>query len=60
MRSGGSYLSHNDMRVHFGLADATIVDRLEIRWPLGLIESVEALGANRFYSAIEGKGVTAR
>jgi enediyne biosynthesis protein E4 len=35
---GGSYISANDPRVHFGLGDATRVDRLEIRWPSGRIE----------------------
>ena len=35
VRSGGSYLSHNDMRVHFGLGDADRVARVEIRWPSG-------------------------
>lgn len=60
VRSGGSYLSHNDMRVHFGLGDATVVDRLTIRWPLGRLESVQALGADRFYSAVEGEGVAPR
>ena len=33
VRSGGSYLSHNDSRVHFGLGDSTKVKRLEVRWP---------------------------
>jgi enediyne biosynthesis protein E4 len=36
VRSGGSYLSQNDLRLHFGLATATIVDRIEISWPSGL------------------------
>jgi hypothetical protein len=60
VRSGGSYLSHNDMRVHFGLGEATVVDRLTIRWPLGLVESAEQLRGDRFYTALEGKGVRAR
>ena len=32
---GGSYLSASDPRVHFGLGDASRVDRLEVRWPSG-------------------------
>ena len=60
VRSGGSYLSHNDMRVHVGVGDATVVDRLTIRWPLGLVESAERLRVDRFYTALEGKGVSAR
>jgi hypothetical protein len=60
VRSGGSYLSHNDMRVHFGVGEATVVDRLTIRWPLGLVESAERLRTDRFYAALEGKGLRPR
>ncbi len=35
VRSGGSYLSQNDLRLHFGLGDQTKVDRLEVLWPGG-------------------------
>jgi enediyne biosynthesis protein E4 len=35
VRSGGSYLSQNDLRLHFGLASATKIDRIEIAWPSG-------------------------
>jgi len=57
VRSGGSYASHNDRRVRFGLADATTVDRLSIRWPLGLVEETKQLAADRFYKAREGAGI---
>jgi hypothetical protein len=57
VRAGGSYVSHNDMRLHFGLGDADAVDDLEIRWPSGLVERVRRLEANRFYEALEGSGV---
>ena len=33
VRSGGSYLSSSDLRLHFGLGAATKIDRLELRWP---------------------------
>jgi predicted nucleotidyltransferase len=59
VRSGGSYISHNDMRVHFGLGDAAAVDRLVIRWPSGLVETATALTTGRFYVAREGAGVQA-
>ena len=36
VRSGSSYYSNNDMRVHFGLGAATKMDSVEIRWPSGL------------------------
>jgi enediyne biosynthesis protein E4 len=57
VRSGGSYLSHHDMRVHVGLGRAAHVDRLVIRWPSGLVETVTGVAANRFYVAREGSGV---
>jgi hypothetical protein len=57
--SGGSYLSSNDMRVHFGLGDATAIDSIEIRWPSGDKESIKLTALDRIYTVTEGKGVTA-
>jgi hypothetical protein len=57
VRSGGSYISHNDMRVHFGMGDAGAVDRLVIRWPSGLAETATRLAVDRFYVAREGAGI---
>jgi enediyne biosynthesis protein E4 len=56
--SGASYLSSNDMRVHFGLNDATKVDVVEIHWPSGAVETVKPVGVDRIYTIEEGKGVT--
>ena len=58
VRGDGSYLSHSDLRAHFGLREATRLDRVEIRWPSGLVETATGLTANRFYVAVEGKGIT--
>jgi hypothetical protein len=58
VRSGGSYISHDDMRVHFGLGAAASVDRLTIRWPSGQVDTVNAVAADRFYVAREGAGIT--
>jgi len=57
LRSGGSYLSQNDLRIHAGLGASTMVDRMTIRWPNGTVETVTALPADRFYVAREGAGV---
>ena len=40
VRSGGSYLSQNDLRLHFGLGSASKIDRVEIDWP-GEVHQVE-------------------
>ena len=57
VHSGGSYLSQNDTRLHFGLGSAKTIDRIEIRWPSGAVETLTALAANQFYSVLEGSGV---
>jgi hypothetical protein len=56
VRSGGSYLSHNDMRLHFGLGEASVIDRVTIRWPSGLVETATDLAISRFYTIREGEG----
>lgn len=59
--SGGSYLSQNDLRIHFGLGDHSRLDKAEILWPDGKRESLTNLEADRFYYVREGAGiVTAR
>jgi enediyne biosynthesis protein E4 len=55
VRSGGSYVSQNDLRVHFGLGGASRAD-IEIRWPSGLVEKCPDLAANRIYTVKEGSG----
>jgi len=55
--SGGSYLSQNDLRVHFGLGMLQRVDRVEIIWPGGRREELTNLPADRFYFVREGVGV---
>ena len=57
VRSGGSYLSHNDVRAHVGLGTAGRVDRIEIRWPSGTVDTADGLQVDRFYTAREGQGV---
>ena len=56
VRGGGSYLSQNDLRVHFGLATAARVDRIDVRWPNGLEESWENLAVDRLHTLKEGSG----
>ena len=58
VRSGESYLSGNDSRVHFGLGPKSKIDELEIRWPNGLVEKLPAVPLDRFLVVEEGKGIT--
>ena len=57
VRSGGSYISHSDTRVHFGLGTATSVDRITVRWPNGTLETLGPAAADRFYVVREGSGI---
>lgn len=57
IRSGGSYLSQNDLRVHFGLGNATKIDSIEIRWNSGKVETIKDVAADKFYAILEGEGV---
>ena len=54
LRSGGSYYSQNDMRIHFGLEQATKVDSVEIHWLSGRVDQVKDLDVNRLYVIQEG------
>jgi hypothetical protein len=55
--SGGSYASSSDLRLHFGLGNATAIDQLEIRWPDGKKEIVPVSMVDRVVTVLEGKGV---
>ena len=54
--SGGSFESTSDARLHFGLGTATSIDRLEIRWPSGLREVVQAPPIDKISTIVEGSG----
>lgn len=57
IKGGGSYLSANDRRIVFGLADAKEVERLSVRWPSGETQSWSGkdLGVNQYVRLTEGK-----
>jgi hypothetical protein len=55
--SGSSYISQNDLRLHFGLGQAKQVDLVEVRWPLGLVESFKNVDANQLIVLQEGHGI---
>jgi enediyne biosynthesis protein E4 len=56
--SGGSYVSTNDPRLHFGLGDATDAGTAEIHWPSGTKETVKLPAVDRIYTLTEDKGIT--
>lgn len=56
--SGGSYLSSNDLRVHFGLGDSTDAGSAEIHWPSGARETIQLPAVDQIYTIEEGKGIT--
>jgi hypothetical protein len=54
--SGAVYCSQNDMTLHFGLGAATKVDKLEIQWPDGSVETFDMPAIDRVVTITEGKG----
>lgn len=56
VRSGGSYISQNDLRLHFGIGDAAKVDRIEVAWPSDRKEVFLDVKANQVVVLEEGKG----
>ena len=55
--SGASFSSNNDPRLHFGLGSFTKVDKLEIKWPGGALETVPIPGIDRALTVVEGSGI---
>jgi ankyrin repeat protein len=60
VKAGSSYLGQNDLRMHFGLGSAPRAERIEIRWPSGIVDVLEDVPANQILTISEGKGITAR
>ena len=56
VRSGGTYASQSDLRLHFGLGTAAKTD-LEVRWPDGSVEEFAGVAANQFLTIREGIGI---
>jgi hypothetical protein len=59
VRSGGSYLSSSDLRLHFGLGNRTAIDRIEVRWPSGQMQKIENPPADHILVIKEGEGLVA-
>jgi hypothetical protein len=57
VRGGASYLSQNDLRLHFGLGSYQVMTEITIRWPNGQSETLHNLPADFIYTIREGQGV---
>ncbi|MDA0337398.1 MAG: CRTAC1 family protein, partial [bacterium] len=58
VRSGGSYLSHSDRRLHFGLGTAGGVEQVEVRWPSGTVDRFRDMPVNTEFVAVEGSSAS--
>ena len=59
VRSGGSYISQSDLRLHFGLAKATRCS-LAVLWPTAQVEKIGRTPLNQIITITEGRGITSR
>ncbi len=57
VRSGGSYISQNDLRLHFGLGAVAKVDLVEVRWPSGQMDQLKDIATNQLIWIKEGAGL---
>jgi len=57
VRGGASYLSQNDLRLHFGLAANDKMSEVSIRWPNGEAEILRDVPADFIYTVVEGEGI---
>jgi enediyne biosynthesis protein E4 len=57
VRGGGSYLSQNDLRVHFGFGKVAMIDSVEVLWPSGAVEKFSGVAADKMYTLVEGQGI---
>jgi hypothetical protein len=57
VRSGGSYLSQSDLRVHFGLGELERVERVSVRWPDGVVEEALDVPTRQHLVFVEGAGL---
>jgi hypothetical protein len=53
--AGGSYLSHSDLRAHFGLGQSSRAESVEVSWASGLRQAFPDVAADRFYVIEKGK-----
>jgi hypothetical protein len=57
VRSGGSYISQNDLRLHFGMGPVEQADVVEVRWPSGQVDTLKNVATNQLIWLKEGSGL---
>jgi len=57
VRAGSSYLSQNDLRLHFGLGASEMMDEVTIQWPSGATQVLRTVPADFIYTIVEGEGI---
>ena len=57
-KSASGYLSQNDPRLHFGLGEAEVVDRIEIIWPSGKVQVLDNIEARQFLTIKESESTS--
>jgi hypothetical protein len=57
VRSGDSYISQSDQRLHFGLEKRTKIDLIEVRWPSGIVDKLNGAKVNSIITIKEGAGI---
>ncbi|HEX8190623.1 MAG TPA: ASPIC/UnbV domain-containing protein, partial [Pyrinomonadaceae bacterium] len=60
VRSGDSYISQSDLRLHFGLERRTKIDLIEVRWPGGAVDKITDARVNCLVTVKEGQGMIAQ
>jgi hypothetical protein len=60
VRGGASYLSQNDLRLHFGFGQRNVIDTVEVSWPSGKKDIIKDLPTDFIYTIVEGEGVKAK
>jgi enediyne biosynthesis protein E4 len=53
--SGSGYYSQNDLRLHFGLGAAAVVELVEVKWPSGAVQSLRGVKVNQVLRIEEGR-----
>jgi len=59
VRSGTSFISQSDLRLHFGLGGARLMEAVEVRWPNGKTEVLNNVAADAIYTIVESRGIVA-